>query len=159
MLYILFLNYILLFLHFDSLTTKSALLIPIYSAILRWMGSVEATNEKLRWALGAGSCAVVVDGIAGMYVNEPDKEMVKFTGRKGFIRAAIDTGTPIIPVFQFGTSSLLKLVPKWLEPYARKMQCAMGYIVGRWGLPFPRKVVLMTVSGRPIKVEKVVILI
>lgn len=123
------------------------------------MGSVEATNEKLRWALGAGSCAVVVDGIAGMYVNEPDKEMVKFTGRKGFIRAAIDTGTPIIPVFQFGTSSLLKLVPKWLESYARKMQCAMGYIVGRWGLPFPRKVVLMTVSGRPIKVEKVVILI
>lgn len=142
-------------LSFQSLTTKSALLIPIYSAIIRWLGSVEATNERLRSALSVGSCAVVVDGIAGMYVNEPDREMVKFTGRKGFIRAAIETGTPIVPVYQFGTSRLLKLVPKWIEPYSRKLKCAMGFIIGRWGLPFPHKVVLLSVIGKPIEVEKV----
>ena len=139
-----------------SLTTKSALLIPIYSDILRWLGSVEATNEKLRSSLSAGSCAVVVDGIAGMYINEPTREMVKFTGRKGFIRAAIETGTPIVPVYQFGTSKLLKLVPRWIEPFARKMQCAMGFIVGKFGLPIPKQTVLMTVVAKPIEVEKVI---
>ena len=100
------------------------------------MGSIKATNKRLRQALVEGSCNVVVDGIAGMYVNEPDKEMVKFSGRKGFIRAAVETGTPIVPAFNFGNSRLLTLVPKFLEKPARKLQCAMGIIVGRWGLPF-----------------------
>ena len=71
-------------------------MIPLYGAILKLMGCVTATNENLRKSLAKGSCAVVVDGIAGMYVNEPTKEMIKFSGRKGFIRAAVETGTPIL---------------------------------------------------------------
>ena len=137
-----------------SLTTGSALMIPLYGAILKWMGSVTATNANLRKALREGSCAVVVDGIAGMYVNEPDKEMVKFSGRKGFIRAAVETGTPICCVYQFGNSRFLKLVPKWLEPYARKMKCAIGFILGRWYLPIPHKMMLTCVCGKPISVKK-----
>ena len=137
-----------------SLTTASALIIPVYSAIIRWLGSIEASNKKLREALSEGSCNVVVDGIAGMYVNEPDKEMVKFSGRKGFIRAAVETGTPIVPAFNFGNSRLLALIPKFLEKPARKLQCAMGIIVGRWGLPFPKKIMLLTVAGKPIEVKK-----
>ena len=129
-------------------------MIPLYSAILKWTGCVTATNANLRKALNQGSCAVVVDGIAGMYVNEPDKEMVKFSGRKGFIRAAVETGTPIVPAFNFGNSRLLTLVPKFLEKPARKLQCAMGIIVGRWGLPIPKKVMIMTVAGKAIEVEK-----
>ena len=136
------------------MTTESALIVPVYSAIIRWMGSIKATNKRLRQALVEGSCNVVVDGIAGMYVNEPDKEMVKFSGRKGFIRAAVETGTPIVPAFNFGNSRLLTLVPKFLEKPARKLQCAMGIIVGRWGLPFPKKVMIMTVAGKAIEVEK-----
>ena len=89
-----------------------------------------------------------------MYVNEPGKEMVKFSGRKGFIRAAVETGTPIIPAFNFGNSRLLALIPKFLEKPARKLQCAMGIIVGRWGLPFPKKIMLLTVAGKPIEVKK-----
>ncbi|KAM7455253.1 hypothetical protein BLSTO_03992 [Blastocystis sp. subtype 1] len=136
------------------LCLTSALIIPVYSAIIRWLGSIEASNKKLREALSEGSCNVVVDGIAGMYVNEPDKEMVKFSGRKGFIRAAVETGTPIVPAFNFGNSRLLALIPKFLEKPARKLQCAMGIIVGRWGLPFPKKIMLLTVAGKPIEVKK-----
>lgn len=118
------------------------------------MGSIPATNKRLREALTEGSCAVVVDGIAGMYIDEPDKEMVKFSGRKGFIRAAVETGTPIVPVYHFGNSQLLKLKPKFLEKPARKIQCAMGVIIGRWGLPFPKKVPLMVAVGKSIEVKK-----
>ena len=118
------------------------------------MGSIPATNKRLREALTEGSCAVVVDGIAGMYIDEPDKEMIKFSGRKGFIRAAVDTGTPIVPVYHFGNSQLLKLKPKFLEKPARKIQCAMGVILGRWGLPFPKKVPLMVAVGKSIEVKK-----
>ena len=119
------------------------------------MGSVEASNKNLRKSLQKGSCAVVVDGIAGMYVNEPHKEMVKFSGRKGFVRAAVETGTPIFPVYQFGNSRMLKLVPKALEPYARKFKCAMGLILGRFGLPIPKKMMIMSVIGEVIPVPKV----
>lgn len=137
-----------------SLTTASALIIPVYSAIIRWLGSIEASNKKLREALSEGSCNVVVDGIAGMYINEPKKEMVKFSGRKGFIRAAVETGTAIVPVYQFGNSRLLTLVPKCLEKTARKWQCAMGIIMGRFGLPIPFKNQLMSVCGAPVEVKK-----
>ena len=130
-------------------------MIPLYGAILKLMGCVTATNENLRKSLAKGSCAVVVDGIAGMYVNEPTKEMIKFSGRKGFIRAAVETGMPICPVYQFGNSRFLKLVPKWLEPYARKYKCAMGIIMGRWGLPVPHKMTLMCVCGKAVEVKKV----
>lgn len=130
-------------------------MIPIYSAILKWIGSVTASNENLRASLKEGSCAVVVDGIAGMYVNEPTKEMVKFSGRKGFIRAAVETGTPIIPVYQFGNSQMLKLLPKSLEHIARKWKCAMGLIVGRYGLPIPKRITVMSVLGEAIPVEKI----
>lgn len=129
-------------------------MIPLYSAILKWIGCVTASNENLRASLKEGSCAVVVDGIAGMYVNEPHKEMVKFSGRKGFVRAAVETGTPIIPVYQFGNSQMLKLLPKSLEPIARKCKCAMGLIVGRFGLPIPKRITVMSVLGEAIPVEK-----
>ena len=130
-------------------------MIPFYSAILKWTGCVTATNANLRKVLNQGSCAVVVDGIAGMYVNEPKKEMIKFSGRKGFVRAAVETGTAIVPVYQFGTSRMLKLVPKSLEKLARKMKCAMGIIMGRFGLPIPHKVPIMSVCGAPVPVKKV----
>lgn len=129
-------------------------MIPLYSAILKWIGCVTATNANLRKTLTQGSCAVVVDGIAGMYINEPKKEMVKFSGRKGFIRAAVETGTAIVPVYQFGNSRLLTLVPKCLEKTARKWQCAMGIIMGRFGLPIPFKNQLMSVCGAPVEVKK-----
>lgn len=137
------------------MTTESALIVPVYSAIIRWMGSIKATNKRLRQALVEGSCNVVVDGIAGMYVNEPRKEMIKFSGRKGFVRAAVETGTAIVPVYQFGTSRMLKLVPKSLEKLARKLKCAMGIIMGRFGLPIPHKVPIMSVCGAPVPVKKV----
>ena len=122
--------------------------------ILKWMGCITATKENIRKALREGSCAVVVDGIAGMYINEPNKEMVKFSGRKGFFRAAGETGTQIAPVYQFGTSQMMKLYPKFMEPIARKLACAIGIIVGRMGLPIPYRVPIMSVIGRSVEVKQ-----
>ena len=130
------------------------MVVPFYGMILKWMGCITATRENIRKALREGSCAVVVDGIAGMYIDEPDKEMVKFSGRKGFIRAAVETGTGIAPVFQFGTSQMMKLYPKFMEPIARKLTCAIGVIVGRMGLPIPYRVPLMSVIGRRVEVKQ-----
>ena len=129
-------------------------MIPFYGMVLKWMGSVPASRGNIRKALTKGSCAVVVDGIAGMYVNEPKKEMIKFSGRLGFIRAAVETGTPILPVYQFGTSQIMKLVPKCFESFARKISCATGIMIGRWNLPIPKKVMLMSVIGSEVQVKK-----
>lgn len=80
--------------------------------------------------------------------------MVKFSGRKGFVRAAVETGTQIAPVYQFGTSQMMKLYPKFMEPIARKLACAIGIIVGRMGLPIPYRVPIMSVIGRSVEVKQ-----
>jgi hypothetical protein len=40
-------------------------------------------------------------------------------------------------------------------PHARRLGAALGVLIGRWGLPVPRRVPLMMVSGKAIPVEKV----
>jgi diacylglycerol O-acyltransferase 2, plant len=40
-------------------------------------------------------------------------------------------------------------------PHARRLGAALGVLIGRWGLPVPRRVPLMMASGKAIPVEKV----
>lgn len=40
-------------------------------------------------------------------------------------------------------------------PHARRLGAALGVLIGRWGLPIPRRVPLMMVSGKAIAVEQV----
>jgi 1-acyl-sn-glycerol-3-phosphate acyltransferase len=70
---------------------------------LRKFGTVAASHENARLALGSGAALLVFPG--GDYeVHRPSwhGNRVDFGGRKGFIRLALDQNVPIVPVVTVG---------------------------------------------------------
>lgn len=62
---------------------------------------------------GAGHCALVhAGGIAEMFVCERDREVAVVRNRRGFVRAAVEAGVPLLPVYYFGNSQLLSFGPR-----------------------------------------------
>jgi 1-acyl-sn-glycerol-3-phosphate acyltransferase len=42
-----------------------------------------------------------------MYLLQRGAEVIKLADRKGFVRIAVETGAPILPVYHFGQSRML----------------------------------------------------
>lgn len=51
-------------------------------------------------------------GIAEMFVCESDREVIVLRNRRGFVRAAVQHGVPLLPVYYFGNSQLLSFGPR-----------------------------------------------
>jgi 1-acyl-sn-glycerol-3-phosphate acyltransferase len=70
---------------------------------LRKFGTVAASPENARKALDSGAAVLVYPG-GDWEVNRPTWEAnrIDLAGRKGFIRLALDTGVPIVPVVSAG---------------------------------------------------------
>eukprot|EP00878_Enallax_costatus_P003819 GHUV01004035.1.p1 GENE.GHUV01004035.1~~GHUV01004035.1.p1 ORF type:complete len:485 (+),score=77.48 GHUV01004035.1:926-2380(+) len=98
------------------------------------------------------SVGLMVGGIAEMFMIRKDHERIKLRDRKGFVRIALEHGTPILPVYMFGANQVLDFGPPWLQRLSRKMRASVGIIYGRWGLPVPRRVPIFQVTGRPLPV-------
>ncbi len=81
-------------------------------------------------------------------------EVIKIRSRKGFVRIAVETGTPLLPVYHYGNSRMFLFGPKFLEDLARRLRISLGLIIGRWGLPLPFKVKLHMVVGDLVPVSR-----
>ena len=59
---------------------------------------------------------------------------------------------PIIPVYCFGSSMLLKRLklPHFVEKLSLMLRISLVVFFGRWGLPIPFRQRLLYVMGRPI---------
>jgi 1-acyl-sn-glycerol-3-phosphate acyltransferase len=70
---------------------------------LRKFGTVAASHENARKALDCGAAVLVYPG-GDWEVNRPTWEAnrIDFAGRKGFIKLALDTGVPIVPIVSVG---------------------------------------------------------
>ena len=91
------------------------------------------------------------------YMQHPRKERIVLRDRKGFVRIAVEEGIDggIVPVYHFGNTSVFDFVPQSLQRTSRRLRSALGFLVGRWGLPVPRRAELFMVSGPPVPVPKV----
>jgi 1-acyl-sn-glycerol-3-phosphate acyltransferase len=70
---------------------------------LRRFGTVAASHDNARKALNSGAAVLVYPG-GDWEVNRPTWEAnrIDFAGRRGFVRLALDTGVPIVPVVSVG---------------------------------------------------------
>jgi diacylglycerol O-acyltransferase 2, plant len=59
------------------------------------------------------SIAVHVGGIAEMFEVYPDREVIHLSKRRGFVRAAVQHGVPIIPMYHFGNTQILSFFPRY----------------------------------------------
>jgi 1-acyl-sn-glycerol-3-phosphate acyltransferase len=71
--------------------------------LLRRFGTVTADPETARAALAAGAAVLVYPG-GDWEVHRPtwERNRIDFHGRRGFVRLALDTGAPVVPVVAAG---------------------------------------------------------
>lgn len=137
-----------------SLAATSVFHIPFWRHFVAWIGSMPASRANFKRLLQKGSVAVIIGGIAEMYMQDATKERIKLRTRKGFVRMALEEGAAIVPVYHFGNTQLLDFGPQSLSGLSRKWRVSMGALHGRWGLPLPRRRPLFMVTGKPIAVPQ-----
>jgi 2-acylglycerol O-acyltransferase 2 len=110
------------------------------------MGAVPATKQDISRALAQGkSLSLIPGGIAEMFQIKRKQEIVLLKERKGFVRLALQHGAPLVPVYVFGNSRLLRLfkLPELFERLSRWFQISLTPFFGRFGLPIPFRLPLL----------------
>ena len=84
-----------------SVAASSVFSIPFWRHFVAWVGSVPASRANFVRLLRRGSVAVIVGGIAEMYMQHARRERIVLRNRKGFVRIAVEQGLDggIIPVY------------------------------------------------------------
>jgi hypothetical protein len=105
-----------------------------------------------------GTVAIQPGGMHEQAVTRHDQEQAIFPAKLGFVRTAIEAGTPILMLYVFGENQLFKRVDgmewltKWIHTYTG---LTMPMWTGKWGIPqapFPIKTDVHARWGNPIEV-------
>ena len=136
------------------------LVTPILKHVMGIFGLISASKKNLIQTFqkkGAeGTVVLYVGGLAELFLSCEEEEKLYLNKRKGFIKLALTQGIDIVPVYLFGNTSVLSVLKTGiLATLSRRLQVSLTYIWGRWGLPIPRDVKLLYVTGQPLGLPKI----
>ncbi|XP_065368933.1 2-acylglycerol O-acyltransferase 2-like [Calliphora vicina] len=114
------------------------------------------SNDKINDGFTANALAIMVGGIKEFFETSPGIYCLRLLNRKGFVKIAIQTGSPIVPTFTFGEvdvfdqvqlpSNVLIKISTYLSLVYVLLKCFLVNI--------PKRQRLVQVVGMPIEVQK-----
>ncbi|KAF7829088.1 diacylglycerol O-acyltransferase 2D [Senna tora] len=166
------------------LASSAVFYTPFLRHIWTWLGLTPATRKNFISQLKAGySCILIPGGVQETFLMEHGSEdlylstlfglgycsraanidpVIAFLkARRGFVRAAMETGQPLVPVFCFGQNflpSALSCVSLANEELVTLTNICVLEVEGKWRdgtiSPIPFRHPMHVVVGRPIEVVK-----
>jgi 1-acyl-sn-glycerol-3-phosphate acyltransferase len=147
-----------------ALMTSAVFKIPFMKQVYTWVGGDSVDKHTFRKRLQDRKSLVFCPGgvqeILFIDPNEPTDLVLFLKSRKGFIKLALETGSPIVPVFSFHLDGSYKyFLPrgKFVESLARTIGFLPLFFWGRFcipfGIPYPKKI--SVVLGPPIDIPQV----
>ncbi|KAK0402543.1 hypothetical protein QR680_016393 [Steinernema hermaphroditum] len=148
------------------------LLLPIRREFCMWMGFIPASREAITHNLNGetkgNAVAIVIGGAEEALDSNADNFNLTLKNRKGFVRIALETGSHLVPLYNFGETSLYTQISNNRGSLLRALQHAFKRICkfsppiihgrGIFNYCFgfmPYRVPIATVVGAPIVVDKV----
>lgn len=154
-----------------ALLTGAAFHIPFMKQVFTWIGgkSVDkqtfksrlANGQSLAFCPGGVQEVIFMDSSRSTSNNskKPEELVLFLQKRKGFVKLALEYGSPIVPCFHFhldGSYGYILPRGKIVTMLARNIGFVPLFFWGRFGIPFgppfPRKITV--VFGKPIEVPK-----
>ena len=142
---------------FQAVVASATQMIPWVRDVLKWVRAVDASRPSVDRALSEGRrIGLAPGGIAEMFEGypkpstTPNEEYIII--RKGIFRLAMKHKVPMIPVYCFGSTKLLKRVqfPALVEKISLLLRTSLVLFFGQFGLPIPFRQRLLYVMGMPI---------
>ena len=132
--------------------------IPFVREVIMLTGNVDASASTAHYNLRKGhSLLIFIGGEKEQLMTRPNEHKIYCKERKGFIKLALQYGTPIVPTYCFGenetyhTSDLFIGFRKLLQKH---FKLGIPIIWGVYGTLMPLKVKMGVEIGKPIPVQK-----
>ncbi|KAG7341127.1 diacylglycerol acyltransferase [Nitzschia inconspicua] len=136
---------------FRAVVATATQLLPWVRDVLRWVRAVDASRPSVERSLQQRDRIGLAPGGIAEISQTPSETKEFAIVRKGIFRLAYKYNVPIVPIYCFGSSMLLKRwnIP-WLERLGVLLRISLVVFYGKWGLPIPFRQRLLYVMGNPI---------
>eukprot|EP00210_Caulerpa_lentillifera_P008155 g7789.t1 len=148
----------------NGLSSTLCFQIPIVRHLWWWLDLRPASRESITSTLLSGKSAVLVPGgVREIQYVQRGKEVLFLKQRFGFVKLALQTGSPLLPVFAFGQTDTYSPHPIGPPLIPVSLTNALGrltgvqplFMLGRFGTTIPKRVPILVVIGTPIPVPKI----
>ncbi|XP_044258050.1 2-acylglycerol O-acyltransferase 1-like [Tribolium madens] len=135
---------------------------PVIRELFLSIGAVSVSGPSIKYLLsnekGGNIVSILIGGADESKYSKPGKYKIILNKRKGFVKMALQTGAPLVPVFSFGETDVFDQVdfPGFgciRDLVKNTLQIGLVIPKGKYFI-CPQRVPVVTVVGSPINVTK-----
>ncbi|ESL11749.1 hypothetical protein TRSC58_00493 [Trypanosoma rangeli SC58] len=152
-------------------TLKINFFVPFWRELHRLCGHGDASASCIRRTLGSGpgeSVLLVVGGASESLLASPNTNELRLQSRRGFVKIALQEGSPLVPVYAFGENDVYR-IPRiagsaWWRRVGEKFRKVTTFVLplflgrGWFNYSFgilPHRRPITVVVGEPLPVPKI----